>query len=91
MSKSLFGSVEQQFTDSVSRFVRGFGYDNRSAYDGYDHYGATGIDGRPDTRQVYSQNWDTGLRYNGVFSSHSWWQGMAVAKIRTMIRKRPLR
>ncbi|MCV4802741.1 vitamin B12/cobalamin outer membrane transporter, partial [Escherichia coli] len=64
MSKSLFGSVEQQFTDSVSGFFRGFGYDNRSAYDGYDHYGATGIDGRPDTRQVYSQNWDTGLRYN---------------------------
>lgn len=70
MSKSLFGSVEQQFTDSVSGFFRGFGYDNRSAYDGYDHYGATGIDGRPDTRQVYSQNWDTGLRYNrGIFQS----------------------
>lgn len=71
MSKSLFGSVEQQITDNLSGFVRGFGYDNRSAYDGYDHYDDNFmIDGRPDTRQLYSQNWDTGLRYNqGIYQS----------------------
>jgi vitamin B12 transporter len=71
MSKSLYGSVEQQITDSVSGFFRGFGYDNRTAYDGYDHYDASFmVDGRPDTRQLYSQNWDTGLRYNqGIFQS----------------------
>src|SRR5690606_31782166 len=55
MSKSLYGSVEQQISDSVSGFFRGFGYDNRSAYDGYDHYDATlMVDGRPATRQPYS-------------------------------------
>jgi vitamin B12 transporter len=68
MSKSLFGSVEQQLTDNLSGFVRGFGYDNRTAYDGYDHYDANYmVDGRPDTRQLYSQNWDTGLRYHQGF------------------------
>ncbi|WP_151995342.1 TonB-dependent vitamin B12 receptor BtuB [Buttiauxella massiliensis] len=64
MSKSLFGSVEQNITDSLSSFVRGFGYDNRTAYDGYEHYDANFmVDGTPDTRQLYSQSWDTGLRY----------------------------
>ena len=48
MSKSLYGSVEQQITDSISGFFRGFGYDNRTAYDGYDHYDANFVvDGRP--------------------------------------------
>ncbi|KNC92864.1 TonB-dependent vitamin B12 receptor BtuB [Trabulsiella odontotermitis] len=67
MSKSLFGSVEQQLTDNLSGFVRGYGYDNRTAYDGYASYTA---DGTPDTRQLYSQNWDTGLRFNqGIYQS----------------------
>lgn len=72
MSKSLYGSVEQQITDSVSGFFRGFGYDNRTAYDGYDTYNDdfTAITGTPDTRQLYSQNWDTGLRYSqGIYQS----------------------
>lgn len=71
MSKSLFGSVEQQFTDSLSGFVRGLGYDNRTAYDGYEHYDNNFmVDGLPDTRQLYSQNWDTGLRYNqGIYQT----------------------
>lgn len=65
MSKSLYGSVEQQFTDNLSGFVRGFGYDNRTDYDGYASFTA---DGTPDTRQLYSQNWDTGLRFNqGIY------------------------
>ena len=61
MSKSLYGSVEHQISDNWSGFVRGFGYDNRTAYDGIDSFTA---DGRPDTRQLYSQNWDTGLSFN---------------------------
>lgn len=71
MSKSLYGSVEQQITDSVSGFFRGFGYDNRTAYDGYDSYDDNfNMTGTPDTRQLYSQNWDTGLRYNqGIYQS----------------------
>ncbi len=71
MSKSLFGSVEQQFTDSLSGFVRGLGYDNRTAYDGYEHYDDNFmVDGLPDTRQLYSQNWDTGLRYHqGIYQT----------------------
>jgi len=71
MSKSLFGSVEQQITDNLSGFVRGLGYDNRTAYDGYEHYDNNFmVDGLPDTRQLYSQNWDTGLRYNqGIYQT----------------------
>jgi len=71
MSKSLFGSVEQQITDNLSGFVRGLGYDNRTAYDGYEHYDDNFmVDGLPDTRQLYSQNWDTGLRYNqGIYQT----------------------
>ncbi|MFO3906856.1 TonB-dependent vitamin B12 receptor BtuB [Enterobacter hormaechei] len=71
MSKSLFGLVEQQLTDNLSGFVRGLGYDNRTAYDGYEHYDDNFmVDGLPDTRQLYSQNWDTGLRYNqGIYQT----------------------
>ncbi|WP_297200989.1 TonB-dependent vitamin B12 receptor BtuB [uncultured Pluralibacter sp.] len=71
MSKSIFGSVEQQITESINGFVRGFGYDNRTAYDGYDHYDSNFmVDGTPDTRQLYSQNWDMGLRYSqGIYQS----------------------
>lgn len=71
MSKSLYGSIEQQINDSLSGFVRGFGYDNRTAYDGYDSYDNNfNFTGTPDTRQLYSQNWDTGLRYKqGIYQT----------------------
>ncbi|MEE9682847.1 TonB-dependent vitamin B12 receptor BtuB [Lelliottia amnigena] len=71
MSKSLYGSIEQQISDSLSGFVRGFGYDNRTAYDGYDSYDKNfNFTGTPDTRQLYSQNWDTGLRYKqGIYQT----------------------
>ncbi len=76
MSKSLYGAVEQQLTDNLSGFFRGFGYDNRTAYDGYDAYDSsyTVLLGRPDTRQLYAQNWDTGLRYQ-----QGLWQSQLVA------------
>lgn len=62
MSKSLYGSVEQQFSDELSGFVRGYGYDNRTAYDSSLSYNVPGA--LVDTRQLYSQMWDTGLRFN---------------------------
>ncbi|NUU67586.1 TonB-dependent vitamin B12 receptor BtuB [Enterobacteriaceae bacterium BIT-l23] len=64
MSKSLYGAVDHQFNDRVSGFVRGYGYDNRTDYDGMlaydDNYNVAGL---PDTRQLYSQGWDAGLRF----------------------------
>ncbi|MCW2483645.1 TonB-dependent receptor plug domain-containing protein, partial [Candidatus Symbiopectobacterium sp. NZEC135] len=66
MSKSIYGNVEHQFNDEFSGFVRGYGFDNRANYDGYNTtendppYSFLGI---PDTRQLYSQTWDTGLRF----------------------------
>jgi len=76
MSKSLYGSVEQQINDNLSGFFRGFGYDNRTGYDGYDTYDSsyTTIIGRADTRQLYAQNWDAGLRFQQDF-----WQSQLVA------------
>lgn len=66
MSKSLYGAIEHQFDDEFSGFVRGYGYDNRTAYDGTYSYNSdySQITGLPDTRQLYSQTWDTGLRFN---------------------------
>ncbi|WLS78764.1 TonB-dependent vitamin B12 receptor BtuB [Erwinia pyri] len=62
MSKSLYGSLEQQFNEELSGFVRGYGYDNRTAYDNSLSYAVPGA--LVDTRQLYSQTWDTGLRFN---------------------------
>lgn len=62
MSKSLYGAVEQQFNEEFSGFVRGYGYDNRTAYDNSLSYTVPGA--LVDTRQLYSQTWDTGLRFN---------------------------
>lgn len=62
MSKTLYGSVEHQFDDEISGFIRGYGFDNRTAYDGSLSYSVPGA--RVDTRQLYNQTWDTGLRFN---------------------------
>ncbi|MEI2267488.1 TonB-dependent vitamin B12 receptor BtuB [Erwinia sp. CGal63] len=68
MSKTLYGSIEQQINDEFSGFLRGYGYDNRTAYDGYSTY--VKPDTYVDTRQLYSQTWDGGLRFNnGIYSS----------------------
>ncbi len=68
MSKTLFGTVEHQFNDQFSGFVRGYGFDNRTAYDGQQ----VSFDPNAfvDTRQLYSQSWDSGLRFNqGIYST----------------------
>lgn len=72
MSKSIYGAVDHQFNDELNGFFRGYGFDNRTAYDGYLSYNSdyTQVLGIPDTRQLYSQSWDTGLRFNrGIYSS----------------------
>ncbi|MFZ1872998.1 MAG: TonB-dependent vitamin B12 receptor BtuB [Chania sp.] len=60
MSKSLYGQLQHQFTEQLGGFVRGYGYDNRTAYDG----------SYTDTRQLYSQSWDSGMRYReGIYAT----------------------
>ena len=68
MSKTLYGALEHQFNQQFSGFVRGYGFDNRTDYDGYPDYVTP--NGFVDTRQLYSQTWDSGLRFNqGIYSS----------------------
>ena len=62
MNKTLYGAVDHAFSEQWSGFVRGFGYSNRTAYDGY--YSSFTPDVLVDTRQLYSQAWDAGLRFN---------------------------
>jgi vitamin B12 transporter len=65
MSKSLYGALEHNFSEEWSGFVRGYGYDNRTAYDNSPYMGVL-----VDTRQLYSQTWDAGVRYNNdIFHS----------------------
>ncbi|MGJ0129572.1 TonB-dependent vitamin B12 receptor BtuB [Pantoea sp. ARC607] len=66
MSKTLYGNLEHQFSDELTGFVRGYGFDNRTAYDGSYSYDQsfTNVVGLADTRQLYSQTWDTGLRFS---------------------------
>ncbi|ADO50507.1 TonB-dependent vitamin B12 receptor BtuB [[Enterobacter] lignolyticus] len=66
MSKTLYGSIEHDFSEQWGAFVRGYGYDNRTAYDGSVFTPGVLVD----TRQLYSQTWDAGLRYNNdIFHS----------------------
>lgn len=59
MSKTVFGSVHHTFSEQFSGFFRGYGYDNRTDYDGFAGNGTI-----IDTRQLYSQTWDAGLNFN---------------------------
>ncbi len=61
LSKTLYGKLEHNFSDTWSGFVRGYGYDNRTKYDAWYSPGFPLID----TRKLYSQSWDAGLRYAG--------------------------
>ncbi|MDF7679386.1 TonB-dependent vitamin B12 receptor BtuB [Enterobacteriaceae bacterium ESL0689] len=60
MSKTLYGALTHHFSSEWSGFIRGYGYDNRTAYDGSPDFNGV----IADTRQLYSQNWDAGLRLN---------------------------
>lgn len=59
MNKTLYGTLAHDFSSEWSGFVRGYGYDNRTAYDSAPYNGII-----VDTRQLYSQTWDVGLRLN---------------------------
>lgn len=66
MSKSLYGSIQHQFNEQFSGFVRGYGYDNRVAYDGYYFPDSALVD----TRKLYSKTWDTGLCFQqGIYAT----------------------
>lgn len=66
MSKTLYLALQHQFSDEVGGFARAYGYDNRTAYDGYYTPGSPLID----TRQLYSRTYDTGLRYeDGIYAT----------------------
>ncbi|PLR45237.1 TonB-dependent vitamin B12 receptor BtuB [Chimaeribacter arupi] len=71
MSKSLWAGLEHHFNDQFSGFARAYGYDNRSAYDGtYSYSDPAHSDALPDTRQLYSRTYDTGLRFRqGIYAS----------------------
>ena len=71
MSKSLYAELQHQFTEQLGGFVRGYGDDNRTAYDGnYNYLDPLHLDALPDTRQLYSQSWDSGLRYReGIYAT----------------------
>ncbi|AHG22758.1 vitamin B12/cobalamin outer membrane transporter [Chania multitudinisentens RB-25] len=67
MSKVLYGAVDHRFNEQFSGFVRGYGYDNRTAYDGF--YSSSS-DPLVDTRKLYNQTWDTGVRYRaGIYAT----------------------
>ncbi|WON76831.1 TonB-dependent vitamin B12 receptor BtuB [Serratia sp. UGAL515B_01] len=69
MSKSLYGELQHQFTEQLGGFMRGYGYDNRTGYDG-NYQDPLHSDALPDTRQLYSQSWDSGLQYRkGIYAT----------------------
>ncbi|MGJ3355045.1 TonB-dependent vitamin B12 receptor BtuB [Providencia sp. Je.9.19] len=60
LNKTLWLGVEHQFTTNTSAYVRSYGYDNRTSYDGTP----------ADTRKLYSRTYESGLKYvNGKYSS----------------------
>lgn len=71
MSKTLWAGLEHQFNDQFSGFARAYGFDNRTAYDGtYSYADPAHSDALPDTRQLYSRTYDTGLRFQqGIYST----------------------
>lgn len=64
MSKTLFASLEHSFNEQFSGFARAYGFDNRTGYDGsYTYTDPAHSDALPDSRQLYSRTYDTGMRY----------------------------
>ena len=73
MSKTLYGSLEHQFDERFSGFIRSYGFDNRTDYDASYAYDSSfqlvpGV--LADTRQLYSRTWDGGLSFqDGIYST----------------------
>jgi len=65
-NKTFWGSLQHKFNENIDGFFRGYSFTNNVDYD----QGNYGYDAGGDERQLYSQNWDTGLRFNsGIYSS----------------------
>jgi len=71
MSKTIWAGLEHQFNEQFSGFARAYGFDNRTAYDGtYSYADPAHFDALPDTRQLYSRTYDTGLRFQqGIYAT----------------------
>ena len=78
MNKTLYGALDHAFSDQWSGFVRGFGYSNRTAYDGY--YSSFTPDVLVDTRQLYSQTGTQDYALTRIYSIHSCSPAIATAK-----------
>lgn len=84
MNKTLYGALEHAFSEQWSGFVRGYGYSNRTAYDGY--YSSFTPDVLVDTRQLYSQTGMPDCGLTGMFSIHSCSPATVTAKTTITIR-----
>ncbi|KGM26087.1 vitamin B12/cobalamin outer membrane transporter [Photorhabdus luminescens] len=68
MSKMLWLGVDQKFNEQISGFIRAYGYNNKTSYDADINWSYPYA--RPDTRELYSRHYDTGIRFNrGIYSS----------------------
>ncbi|MBP9642948.1 TonB-dependent vitamin B12 receptor BtuB [Budvicia aquatica] len=64
-SKSFWAGVDHKFSSQFSAFVRGYGYSNNAEYDANSTYPNSANE-----RQLYSRNYDMGLRFlEGNYSS----------------------
>lgn len=56
-NKAFWGGVDHRFNETLSGFIRGYGYDNKNMYDaGYLNGG--------DIQQIYNHTWESGLAFN---------------------------
>ncbi|MTC60714.1 TonB-dependent vitamin B12 receptor BtuB [Providencia rustigianii] len=66
LNKTLWLGIEHQFSSSVSAYARGYGYDNRTDYDG--SYSTDYLNNMQkylvDTRKFSSRTYETGLKYH---------------------------
>ncbi|WP_127959917.1 TonB-dependent vitamin B12 receptor BtuB [Serratia microhaemolytica] len=64
LSRAIYASVQQTFNPQWRGFFRGYGYHNRTAYDGFYSYNDPDhLDALPNTRQLDSYTWQGGLNY----------------------------
>lgn len=82
LSKTLYGALEHNFSDTWSGFVRGYGYDNRTNYDSY--YSLARRSSIPENSTAKAGMPDCVLMAS--LSSRSWFRAIAIAKTTTMIR-----
>lgn len=65
LNKTLWLGIEHQFSPNVSAYARGYGYDNRTDYDGsYNEDYITKESSLVDKRKLYSRTYETGVKYH---------------------------